>query len=452
MTRGPLASDLLRSAAPARAGIGRSGIPNASSAANLPYRMHLARLAAACAAVIVLLPAMAAAQAQMPDPAMIHGRAIPAGELPDGRVTVRVVRESIGNDVPAQQVRVTVNGAATTATTDAEGRAEFPSLPKGMQGVAEVTVDGEALVSQPFTVPDSGGLRVILVAGMAEAAARKAKEAEAEAAQPPTKGTVVFGDNSRVLIQFADDGLQVYYILNVVNNARGRVDIGGPLLIDLPRGAAGASALEGSSPTATVTGSRITITGPFAAGTTPVQVAYRLRYDSGTFAFAQTWPAAFPQVTVGVQKVGALQMTSPQLALTNDVRTDDGTVFLLGSGPGLPAGGTLNLTLTNLPFHSQTPRRVALSLAIIFVIFGAWMAYSAGTTRAGAADRQGLIRRRDTLLRDLEEVETRRRAGTGNRERNDARRQHLLNELEQVYGALDDAAAGPQGGGEGVAA
>jgi hypothetical protein len=305
MTRGPLASDLLRSAAPARAGIGRSGIPNASSAANLPYRMHLARLAAACAAVIVLLPAMAAAQAQMPDPAMIHGRAIPAGELPDGRVTVRVVRESIGNDVPAQQVRVTVNGAATTATTDAEGRAEFPSLPKGMQGVAEVTVDGEALVSQPFTVPDSGGLRVILVAGMAEAAARKAKEAEAEAAQPPTQGTVVFGDNSRVLIQFADDGLQVYYILNVVNNARGRVDIGGPLLIDLPR---------------------------------------------------------------------------------------------------------------------------------------------------GAADQQGLIRRRDTLLRDLEEVETRRRAGTGNRERNDARRQHLLNELEQVYGALDDAAAGPQGGGEGVAA
>jgi len=93
-----------------------------------------------------------------------------------------------------------------------------------------------------------------------------------------------------------------------------------------------------------------------------------------------------------------------------------------------------------------------LSLAITLVILGVWLAYSGSTTRSGAADRQGLVRRRDALLRDLEEVEMRRRAGTGNREKNDARRQHLLSELEQVYGALDDVAAGPQGGGEGVAA
>jgi hypothetical protein len=401
-------------------------------------------------AAVLSMPA--SAQVQMPDPAQIHGRAIPAPELPDGRVTVRVVRESIGNNVPGQQVRVTVSGATSNATTDDAGRAEFPSLAPGQQGVAEVTVDGETLVSQPFTVPTSGGLRVILVAGMAQAAERRSLAASEALAAPPAKGVVVFGDNSRVLMQFADDGLQVYYVLNVINNARGRVDIGGPLIIDLPSGASGASTLEGSSPSATVTGSRVTITGPFAPGTTSLQVAYRLRYDGANYAFVQAWPASFPQVTVGVEKVGNLQMTSPQLAMTSDVRTDDGTVFVLGNGPAIPAGGTLTVNLRNLPCHNRTPRRVALSLAVIVVALGAWLAYSGAPKRGGEADRQGLVKRRDTLLRDLEETEARRRAGTGDRVRNDARRQRILNELEQVYGALDDASAGPQGGGEGVAA
>ena len=42
------------------------------------------------------------AQVNMPDPALIHGRAIPAPELPNGTVTVRVVREAIGNNISGQ--------------------------------------------------------------------------------------------------------------------------------------------------------------------------------------------------------------------------------------------------------------------------------------------------------------------------------------------------------------
>src|SRR5688572_33269287 len=85
------------------------------------------------------------AQAQdMPDPSLIHGRALPAPELADGTVTVRVVREAIGNDAPGQQVRVTVGGTTRTATTDEQGRAEFTRLPSG-DARAEATVDGEML-------------------------------------------------------------------------------------------------------------------------------------------------------------------------------------------------------------------------------------------------------------------------------------------------------------------
>lgn len=408
------------------------------------------RTALAILAATIWVAAPASAQ-QMPDPSMIHGKALPGPELADGTVTVRVVRESIGNDLPGQQVRAVVGPVTRTATTDAQGRAEFTDLPKGQEGRAEVTVDGEALVSDPFTVPSTGGLRVILVAGMARAAERKAEEAAAAASAPAVKGAVVFGGNSRVLMQFEDDGLQVFYVLEVVNNARSRVDIGGPLIVDLPPGAGGAQALQGSSPSATVTGNRLTITGPFAPGSTLVQLAYRLRYDSPNLTFRQVWPAAMPQVTVGVQKVGALQMSSPQLGLTNDIRTDDGTVFILGSGPSLPAGGVLTLNLTNLPFHSRTPRLVALSLAVIVAGIGLWLAASGGPA-GGAEARRALERRRDALMGDLTQVELKRRSGTGEPAKLEVRRRKLLQELEQIYGELDDASVGPQGGGEGATA
>ncbi len=392
----------------------------------------------------------AAAQLQMPDPSQIHGRAIPASELPNGTVTVRVVRESIGNNVPGQQVRVSVDATNRTATTDDLGRAQFSDLPQGRNGLAEVTVNGERLVSEPFTVPVSGGLRVILVAGMAAAAERRKQEEAAAAAAPASKGVVVFGNDSRVLMQFTDDSLQVFYVLNIVNNARTRVDIGGPLIINLPREAGGAAVMEGSSPSATASGSRVTITGPFAAGTTSVQIAYRLRYDDANFTFSQTWPAAFQQAIVAVEKVGNLKMSSAQLTSTSEVPTEGGSVFTLGNGPSLAAGDTLTVNLSNLPFHSRTPRYVALGLAGAILALGIWLSLGAQAKRGEG--KQGLIRRRDGLLQELEQLESKRRAGGINPDRYATRRQRVMSELENVYGELDEAGGGPQGGGEGVAA
>ncbi len=387
----------------------------------------------------------------MPDPSLIHGRAIPAQELAAGTVTVRVVREAIGNNVPGQQVRVSVGGTTRSATTDEQGRAEFTDLPKGGDGaIAEVTVDGEKLTSQPFAVPTAGGLRVILVAGIAKAAERKQQEEAAAAAEPPTKGIVVFGGNSRVLMQFNNDGLDVYYILEIVNSARARVDVGAPLAIDLPPGATGATALEGSSPAATVAPDKVTIAGPFASGTTMVQIAFRMPYEDPDLTLTQTWPAAFQQVIVGVQKVGELRVSSPQLNQTNDIRTDNGDLFVLGNGPALPAGGTLTLNLSGLPAHSRTPRIVAVGLAVGLLAFGAWLAIT-GRSRADES-RQVLVARRDALLGQLAQIESKRRTGAADADAQAKRRSRILGELEQIYGELDEAHPGPQGGGEGVAA
>ncbi len=391
----------------------------------------------------------ASAQVNMPDPALIHGKAIPAAELPVGTVTVRVVRESIGNNIAGQLVVVKSGATTREAKTDDQGRANFDNLQTGVEARAEATVNGERLISDPFTPPSSGGLRVILVAGLKEAAARKQQEESAAAAAPPVKGVVVFNPNSRVMMEFRDDALQVFYVLEIVNNARARVDIGGPLILDLPTGAAGASILEGSSPSATVSGDRVTVTGPFAAGITLVQVGYTLPYTSSSATLEQKWPAAMEQLTVAMEKIATASMSSPQFSTVGEVNAGDGTPYWLASGPALPAGATLSVQLKDLPAHSQTPRMVALTATGVVVITGIWLAFGARAKEQDAMKR--LIARRDTLLGELAAIEERRRSASGPPV-NEARRQQLVAELEQIYGELDEEGAGPQGGGEGVAA
>jgi hypothetical protein len=399
-------------------------------------------------ALAAAIAVSAAAQIAMPDPSLIHGKALPAPELAPGTVTVRMVREAIGNNIVGQPVTLAVGETPRTATTDAMGRAEFTGLAPGTAVRAEATVDGEALVSDSFTVPASGGLRVILVAGLATAKARAAEQAAAEAASPPVKGTVVLGPNSRVVLEFQDDALRMFYVLEILNNARARVDIGGPLIIDLPEGAGGAAVLQGSSPNATVSGDRLTVTGPFAAGVTPVQVGFQLRYDRPDLEVQQRWPVALQQLTVAAQKLGALTISSPQLTTVGEIKSESGTPFLLGSGPALPAGSTLTLRLSNLPVHSQVPRIVALSLALSIMAIGAWAAF--GRPSRGDSRAQ-LVQRRDELLGELASIDRRERGGASSG-RDRQRRPEVVAELERLYGELDDAAADLRGGGGDVAA
>jgi len=390
--------------------------------------------------VLVLgLPAFAVAQVAMPDPSMINGKALPAGDLQTGTITVRVVRESVGNNIVGQQVTMTVNGDTKKAVTDEQGRAEFKGLPAGANGHAEATVSGEHLQSDPFVVPASGGLRVILVAGIAQAQERRKKEEAEAAAAPPVKGTVVLGGNSRIIFEFPDDLMRVYYMLEIVNNARNRVDIGGPLIIDLPQGAAGASPLDGSSQQATVAGSRITVTGPFASGVTAVQVGFQLPFSTSSTTIEQTWPVPLEQVTVASTKAGAVSFASPQFSSVGDVKGEDGTPFILANGPGIKAGGTLRIQVSGLPVNSPVPRYVALALAATVALFGVWLAFRG--TPGAAASRQRLMARRDALLAELAHIEERARTGRETA-KDAARKPRLVAELEQIYGELDtDVAA-----------
>jgi len=389
----------------------------------------------------------AAAQLQMPDPSLINGKALPAGDLQTGTITVRVVRESIGNNIIGQQVSMTVGDTTKTAVTDEQGRAEFKGLPAGAKGRAEAIVNGEKLASDPFVVPTSGGLRLILVADLAKAAERRKQEETQAAAAPPVRGAVILGGNSRIIFEYPDDLMRVYYMLEIVNNARTRVDIGGPLIIDLPTEAAGTFTLEGSSPQAIVNGARITVTGPFASGVTPVQVGFQLPFSRATLTMAQKWPAPVEQVSVASQKLGTLAISSPQFTSVGDVKAEDGTSFVLGNGGAMPAGGTLTIQISGLPVHGTTPRNVALGLAMLIALLGLRLALPGGSGLRES--RSKLMARRDTLLGELARIEERIRSGDESA-KDVARKQRLVGDLEQIYGELDEAS--PRGGGEGLAA
>ena len=89
-------------------------------------------------------------------------------------------------------------------------------------------------------------------------------------------GTVTLGGQSRIITQFEDETLQVYYLLDFVNATATPVKVGPARVRRFPTGAKNATVLEGSAPNAVAKGASFVVSGPFAPGVTSVQLAYSL--------------------------------------------------------------------------------------------------------------------------------------------------------------------------------
>jgi hypothetical protein len=372
----------------------------------------------------------AAAQFQMPDPKQMAGIPRPVDDLPSGSVSVRLIRGQLSNNIADHPVELHFgNGRVLTVKTDEAGRAQFDKLPAGSPVKAVAVVDGERLESQEFPAPGQGGIRLMLVA-TDKAAAQKNSA-------PAVTGQVILGGETRLVLEPGDEVVDVYYLLDIVNNASSPVTPATPFRFDMPSGAQGTTLMDGSSPLAKTNGAHVTVNGPFPPGRTAVQVACQLPVASASLDVVQSFPVPLERLAVLVKKVGDTKLTSAQIERQQDI-PNEGQVIIGAMGNAVAAGQPISLTLLNLPHQNLTPRWIALSLAGLVVICGVWAAGRSKDPAAREGERARLIARREKLLTELVRLEHDQRYGRLDPVKYASRREDLLSSLESVFSALDD--------------
>ena len=422
----------------------RDGRWTAAGWRTLRVGVGLAALAVAGLAAVVPL----GAQAQMPDPRQMSGIPRPVSDLPDGTVDVRVIRGSFAYNALDQAVTLQHVGKipeSKTVHTDSQGRAAFSGFTPGAMVQASTTLDGERLTSQTFPFPAQGGIRLLLVGKLPPGAPATPVP---ERAVP---GAVVFGPQSRIVMDPGDGSIKLYYLLYITNSGSVPVMPASTLVIDVPPAGEGTTLLNGSTPQASASGNRITVPGPFPPGETLVQIGTLIPYQGGTLNLSQRFPVPLEQVAVVVKKYGNLKFNSPQVSDQRDL-TNKGDQYIAATGPAVPAGQPISLTLSGLPHRSQVPLTIALGLVVIIVAIGVWSVATARVSSANDARRQRLDAQRERVFNDLVKLEEQHRASGGADARYQAKRGELVGRLERIYRQIEDETAGPGGGDEGLAA
>jgi hypothetical protein len=374
----------------------------------------------------------------MPDPKDMSGIPRPVDDLPKGAISVRLIRGALSNNIPGHPVDLHVGSKVTTVKTDESGRAQFNDVPAGTTVKATADVDGERLESQEFAAPAQGGIRLMLVA------TDKAKAAAAAAA-PPVTGPVVLGDQSRIVMQPREEAVELFYLLEITNNAHGPVNPAAPFEFDMPADAKGCGFMKESSPQATLNNkAHVVVKGPFAPGATFVQIACEVPAINGDIDIEQRFPAPFEHLAVIVKKIRDTTLRSPQLKEQREVPAD-GELYIAATGGAVPAGQPIELEVGGVPHHNPAPRRIALTLALVIALAGTWAASrSVEDPASAAAERKRLLARRDKLFNELVRLDQDRRNGRLDDRRYLERREEIVGALEQIYSDLDNGVTGPE--------
>jgi hypothetical protein len=146
--------------------------------------------------IAALLLAAPAASAQpmmgggggMPNLSQVVGRPLPDRGMPTGTVSVKVARKAPANGVAGVEVSTIIKNAGgdlrrRALKTDEGGRVLFEGMSPGDEFRAEVNVDGEHLQTQAFTIPSEGGIRTMLISGVAGGGAGAPSGSENEATE-----------------------------------------------------------------------------------------------------------------------------------------------------------------------------------------------------------------------------------------------------------------------------
>jgi len=263
-----------------------------------------------------------------------------------------------------------------------------------------------------------------------------------------SSGTLRLGADTRFAIEFQDDQLTVFYLLEFVNPGQTAL-APTPVVIELPTAATGASFMQGAPQGAGIAGSRVTIPGPFAPGVTQVPIAFRIESWPVDWTLDQRFPLPLDNIAVAAQKLTGMTLESPQAATVRET-TFQGLPYLVAIGKGVAAGTPLTVTLRGLPHRSPIALYVALLVAVGLVVWGVWAARSRQRPEEATRRRQ-LESRRHRGLSTLAALDEQARAGTIDAQVHADKRAALLHELERIYRELDAMGDLP-GGDPGLAA
>jgi hypothetical protein len=185
-------------------------------------------------------------------------------------------------------------------------------------------------------------------------------------------GSVTFSESSRVVAEYSDERLNIYYALQIVNAAASPVDTGSPLIIELPDSARGATIIQGNTAKATANGDHITVVGPFAPGTTNVNIGFELPFSGDGAELTQKWPFNMPATSFfALPGQDAPHMdASSRVFSAKQSTTEQGVPVIVAAINAIPKGETLAIRISGLPHHSMWPRNTALGLGGVLALAG----------------------------------------------------------------------------------
>ena len=375
------------------------------------------------------------------------GTVVPAPDLAAKTLEVRAFDEN-GHPIPNTLVQL---GAAaqgsegklkiSKATTNAQGLARFEGLDTGATVGYAAVIDhkGMRLGTQPFSMPDQGGMRAEIRA--------------LERTSDPSVST--FGSGGRIVLQLHDDILQVLEMLPIENRSNKLFDPGvGAIEIPLPKGFLNAEGGEGERKLEVRKNYGIAVHGPIAPQTTTnneITFAFTVPYRSSTYDYSQALPNGLGATTLIVEQAGDLSVEGTNVGARQS-REVNGRKYWVMPIAALGAGQNLVFTVTGLPSTDHSGRVIAGVLALLLVLAAVFLARRPEDARqANTGTRDKLLERREALFEQLVSVERDRRAqnGVGASDGLVAaglrdRRNQLFAKLEGVYrdlAALDEPRA-----------
>jgi hypothetical protein len=364
------------------------------------------------------------------------GRATPASDLPKGTLEIEV-RSAAGQPMANQQVRLgqihlTPTGAdrgvkEQRAVTDARGMVRFTDLATGQDNgfVAVTEHQGLRLSVEPFRMPEDSGMRGQILA------LRRTSDPSVLRLDP----------RSKVIVDLREEALAVMIGLFFRNTSQEIFDPGPQgLIIPMPEAAVNAQEIEGGEPLEILPGKGIRIRSiipPDSAASFVSTARYGYILPTGgdrTLELKQVMPIALPDPFILVPEKTGLGLEGPGLRPGQDDVDGTGDKVKVFTTDPIAAGGTLALTVTNIPARARTGRVVA-SVLCALLIAGALAGVRRRRGPKTATDgtgREELIARRETLFGELVELDRERKTG-GESVRSTDRRKQLVTELETVY-------------------